>query len=113
VRRTWGAVLVVTVAMGGGCSSSSSVNASKCGRTLDTYHAALVASDDGTGPNLSDAQQAVNQDAVVRDCDEATFQALLKGDGYDYTQGPDAIALADPHDVFAAFCGDAPKPNHC
>lgn len=98
------------------CASSNKQGVgSDCGKALDAYHAALVASDpgDGTGPNLTDAEESLQQNAVVAACDLAGFQAFLKGTGYDYTSGPDAIAIGDPTLVFKAFCSGAPKPNHC
>jgi hypothetical protein len=35
------------------------------------------------------------------------FQAFLTGPGYDYTKGPDAIAIGDPATVYRAFCNGA------
>lgn len=89
--------------------SGSSVDSATCGKSLDSYHRALVASSD----SLTSAEEETYQHAVVADCNKATFEALLTGKGYDYTTGPGTIAFGDPDAVFAAFCVGAPKPNHC
>lgn len=107
---------VAALALGGlsACGGSNSVDAKACGHALDAYHLALTASDvDGNGPNLTDLEEASHQNAVVKNCDEPTFSALLSGDGYDYTKGADAVAGGPADKVFTAFCDGAAKPNHC
>jgi hypothetical protein len=102
-------------------SSNSQGTGKDCGKALDSYHAALVASDpDGTGATLTNAQETTyqnnvvkNQNNVVKNWSEAGFQGLIKGNGYDYTTGPDAIAGADPASVYRAFCNGAATPNDC
>lgn len=96
-----------------GCGGGSGDDAT-CGKALDSYNAALVASDtDGSGPNLTDVQERAHQDAVVKACDQAQFEAFIKGPNYDYSSGPDAIAIGDPSQVYAAFCDGAAEPNAC
>ncbi len=97
-----------------GCGSSSTAEFKACGRALDDYHAALVDSDlDGYGPDLDSGTEDAHQYDVVSHCSQSEFEALLSGDGYDYTAGPDAIALGDPDAVYQAFCSGAREPNRC
>lgn len=115
MRRLWGIMTIALMAVAvSGCGGGSSSDAKGCGTALDSYHAALVASDtDGTGPNLTAAEETSHQSAVVRKCDQATFEALITGPNYDYTAGPDAIAIGETARVYAAFCADATGPNEC
>jgi hypothetical protein len=113
---TSGVLLVAVVPlMLSACGSSNSQGlGSDCGKALDSYHAALVASDtNGTGSTLTNGQEASYQNNVVKNCSEAGFEGLIKGNGYDYTTGPDAVAGGDPASVYKSFCDGAPTPNDC
>ncbi len=103
--RSLSTILLVPIelalGLGLGASASTGVDAAACGKTLDSYHQALLSSND----NLSDSREAAYQTNIVNKCDEATFEGLLTGKGYDYTKGPGAIALGDPHNVWVAFGG--------
>jgi len=102
-------VIVALILAVTGCSSGDNGgiagrNAAACGTVLDRYNTDLVASDgDGSGPTLAPSEIRSHQIEVVKNCTEDQFVALIKGYGYDYTKGADAITTHDPRQVYETF----------
>ena len=97
-------VLCLTLSGCGGGGGPTGAKAAACGNALDRYSTDLVASDaDGKGPTLAPTELRSHQVAVVKNCTEDQFVTLIKGYGYDYTKGIDAITSHDPRQTYRTF----------
>ena len=57
----------------------------------------------GFRPTLAPSEIQSHQIELVKNCTEDQFVASIKGYGYDYTKGADAITTHDPRQVYETF----------